>query len=194
MADYVTTIRDNDNNHMLPRTELKAIKDANGNYLDNTLAASDVNILKNGKISSMDTTIAGKLDSADVYNGLDRTTEGKALDARQGKVLNDALSDINTKIGTFKVLSKEITDQGSGTITLKSFSSALISTSRASDSLSSLYFIAPAGNGSPIAIPIKTGNSISVDNSVSNKIVVSSTSSSSYILTVVVLYGDISLQ
>ena len=36
--------------------------------------------------------VAGKLDKANVYNGLDKTAAGYALDARQGKVLNDQIN------------------------------------------------------------------------------------------------------
>lgn len=37
-------------------------------------------------------TIASKLDTANVYNGLDKTASGFALDARQGKLLNEAIA------------------------------------------------------------------------------------------------------
>ena len=37
--------------------------------------------------------LSTKLDKANVYNGLDKTVEGYALDARQGKALNDAKFD-----------------------------------------------------------------------------------------------------
>ena len=41
-------------------------------------------------------TIADLLKKTDIYNGLDQTAAGYALDARQGKALNDAVSAINT--------------------------------------------------------------------------------------------------
>lgn len=59
---------------------------------------------------------ANAVHSTDVYNDLDRTTAGKVLDARQGKVLNDKVtacvpkSDIVNDVttgGTTKVLSAE---------------------------------------------------------------------------------------
>ena len=34
------------------------------------------------------------LTTSDIYNGLDKTTSGSALDARQGKALNDSLSNM----------------------------------------------------------------------------------------------------
>ena len=59
MASYITTLKDNTKtNDILPRTSLKAVSDDNGNYLDSQLTASDVNALKNGKISSMDSAIS----------------------------------------------------------------------------------------------------------------------------------------
>ena len=45
---------------------------------------------------------ASKLEVTDVYNGLDQTSSGKALDARQGKILNDAIGDKTSLITTFK--------------------------------------------------------------------------------------------
>ena len=42
--------------------------------------------------------LALKLDKASVYNGLDKTAEGFALDARQGKVLKDGQDDLKSAI------------------------------------------------------------------------------------------------
>lgn len=42
-----------------------------------------------------------KVNTSDIYNALDQTAAGKVLDARQGKVLNDAISDISDKKGTY---------------------------------------------------------------------------------------------
>lgn len=39
--------------------------------------------------------LGGKVNTSDVYNALDQTAAGKVLDARQGKALNDAISDIS---------------------------------------------------------------------------------------------------
>ena len=41
-----------------------------------------------------------KVNTSDIYNALDQTAAGKVLDARQGKVLNDAISDIITLLWT----------------------------------------------------------------------------------------------
>lgn len=55
-------------------------------------------IIEAGPINEMDqqiqtneTNIGAKLNKSDVYNGLDYTDEGKALDARQGKALSQAV-------------------------------------------------------------------------------------------------------
>ena len=57
MANYITTLEDKDGNGLLPNTALKAIVDENGDYLDNQLAASDVSILKGGKIAEIDSIL-----------------------------------------------------------------------------------------------------------------------------------------
>ena len=60
------------------------------------------------QIQQNEIDIAGKLNKSDVYNGLDYTEAGKALDARQGKALNDAVagkvntSDVANNVTTTK--------------------------------------------------------------------------------------------
>lgn len=44
------------------------------------------------EIADLQTGLDGKLDKTKVYNGLDKTSSGFALDARQGKELNTAIS------------------------------------------------------------------------------------------------------
>ena len=46
------------------------------------------------------TALGNKFDKANVYNGLDKTADGFALDARQGKALNDKVS----KVGNYEVV------------------------------------------------------------------------------------------
>ena len=58
MSSYVTTLVDHNDNNALPITALKALVDDNGNPIDDTLTASDVNALKNGKIAYMDIAIS----------------------------------------------------------------------------------------------------------------------------------------
>ena len=94
MADYISTLLDdNETDTISPTTTIPAIRDANNNYLDNTLMAADLNAAKNGKIAALD---SGKVNTSDIYNALDQTNAGKVLDARQGKVLNDAINAIST--------------------------------------------------------------------------------------------------
>lgn len=45
------------------------------------------------------TALNAKLDTANVYNGLDKTAAGYALDARQGKALNDSIAQQAANIG-----------------------------------------------------------------------------------------------
>lgn len=45
-----------------------------------------------GDITDLETAVGGKLDTSKVYNGLDKTASGFALDARQGKALNDSIA------------------------------------------------------------------------------------------------------
>lgn len=47
----------------------------------------------------VDVADALKLDKANVYNGLDKTADGFALDARQGKALKDALDTLYNYVG-----------------------------------------------------------------------------------------------
>ena len=70
MANYTTTLLDDENNGMLPRTTLDSIMDSNGNYLDNQLTASDINALKNGAMSSLSTTVNDLYDNVSytLYN------------------------------------------------------------------------------------------------------------------------------
>ena len=50
--------------------------------------------------SNMVTLLTAKLNTSDVYNALDYTLSGKALDARQGKALKDLIDGLTTAIGT----------------------------------------------------------------------------------------------
>ena len=55
---------------------------------DSTPTANSTNPVTSGGVKA---ALDAKLDSASVYNGLDKTVAGAALDARQGKVLNDKI-------------------------------------------------------------------------------------------------------
>ena len=58
MPNYISTLLSKTGDQIYPRTVLKAIADDNGNYLDSGLAASDINALKNGKISNIEQSIS----------------------------------------------------------------------------------------------------------------------------------------
>lgn len=51
--------------------------------------------------ADMVTLLTAKLNTSDVYNALDRVLEGKALDARQGKVLNDLIAELREDLNSF---------------------------------------------------------------------------------------------
>jgi len=53
------------------------------------------------------------LTSSNIYNGLDRTTSGSALDARQGKVLNDKFNNISAN-GIMKAINAYYTPSAEG--------------------------------------------------------------------------------
>lgn len=54
MATKVTTLKNAEKtDNLLPRTELNAIFDSDGNYLDSNLKASDLNALKGGAVDEL---------------------------------------------------------------------------------------------------------------------------------------------
>lgn len=67
------------------------------------------------------TAITGKLDKANVVNNLTTTAEGYALDARQGKALNDSL--------TWKLLTRNLSGTASQSLTGITFQELYVRTS-----------------------------------------------------------------
>lgn len=63
--------------------------------IDITDTNIDVNKIPNGSVVYLASgeRIVGEAIVYNAYNGLDKTEAGFALDARQGKVLNDAIDD-----------------------------------------------------------------------------------------------------
>lgn len=55
-------------------------------------------------LADLFTAVGKKLDTSKVVNNLTTTAEGYALDARQGKVLNDAVGELNSKFEKSVVL------------------------------------------------------------------------------------------
>ena len=93
MADYITTLLDdNEVDTLSPTTTFPALRDANGNYLDNTLAASDLNAAKNGKILDL---VNNKVNKSDIADNLTTNDSTKVLSAKQGKILNDSINAIS---------------------------------------------------------------------------------------------------
>lgn len=58
----------------------------------------------NDNMDIIDGALHDKLDAANVYNGLDKTAAGFALDARQGKVLNDKIVSYKNDTSTIAEL------------------------------------------------------------------------------------------
>lgn len=72
------------------------------------------------------TLLSGKVNVTDIYNALDCIIAGKVLDARQGKVLNDAITAINVSLALKANNSEVVHLLGAETITgLKTFSGPL---------------------------------------------------------------------
>lgn len=63
-------------------------------------------------ITSIKTDVAGKLNKTDVIANLTATTSGKALDATQGKALQDQITQLNSDlVGRIPIINSELTDK-----------------------------------------------------------------------------------
>lgn len=89
----------------------KLSKDGNSskNFVTFTEATKDEDILSGDtqdtlfskikkRFANILTSLASKFDKANIANNLSTTAEGLALDARQGKVLNESLAELNNKL------------------------------------------------------------------------------------------------
>ncbi len=74
---------------------------ADGDNLVNTVAELLAVFSSFPEGADMVTLLTAKLNTSDVYNALDRVLEGKALDARQGKVLNDLIAELREDLDSF---------------------------------------------------------------------------------------------
>lgn len=54
-------------------------------------------------VASINTALTGKLNKTDVIANLTATTSGKALDATQGKALQDQITQLNSDLSMFKI-------------------------------------------------------------------------------------------
>ena len=78
-------------------TTLATITNTGTNVLDGT----EKNPSVSGSLAAQIKAITDDyLKSSNIYNGLDKTAAGFALDARQGKSLNDSLSNLSTDVST----------------------------------------------------------------------------------------------
>lgn len=57
-------------------------------------------------VGGITTALTGKLDKTDVIANLTATTSGKALDATQGKALQDQITQLNSDLNTLKIKTK----------------------------------------------------------------------------------------
>ena len=107
------TIKTTDGTDLITGQELNGVlKEIVGAIPDNAVTETDLTeklgggstgqVLKKKSNASMDFGWAaeeggggGTTGDVEIYNGLDRETAGAALDARQGKVLNDRFNDFN---------------------------------------------------------------------------------------------------
>lgn len=68
------------------------------------------------KVTSLNSLISNKVDMSDVVNNCLTTEEGFVLDARQGKVLDDKITELNGKIKIVDILQCDIQYGGDGII------------------------------------------------------------------------------
>ena len=68
------------------------------------------------KVTSLNSLISNKVDMSDVVNNCLTTEEGFVLDARQGKVLDDKITELNGKIKIVDILQCDIKYGGDGII------------------------------------------------------------------------------
>ena len=61
------------------------------------------------KVTSLNSLISNKVDMSDVVNNCLTTEEGFVLDARQGKVLDDKITELNGKIKIVDILQCDLT-------------------------------------------------------------------------------------
>lgn len=164
-------------------------------------------------------TNIGALAAANVYNGLDKTASGFALDARQGKVLNDTLSGKLNTANVYngldktasgfaldarqgKALNDAMTIVGNGAFNLGSVAAnsskdlkstqsahAMLILTGPNVNLFGLYLIRLTTSGTPNTVTITQGSSITFTPA-SGKITIGNTSTSSIVVNVIPMSGD----
>lgn len=70
MAMYISTLKNKETGDIeFPRTKIQALSDNDENVLDENLKASDINILKNGKIAQMVSDLDSLLNTREAVQG-----------------------------------------------------------------------------------------------------------------------------
>lgn len=130
-------------------------------------------------------TNVGALAAANVYNGLDKTGSGYALDARQGKALNDAMTIVGN--GAFNLGS--VAANSSKDLKSTQSAHAMLILTGPSVNLFGLYLIRISTSGTPNTVTVTQGSSITFTPA-SGKITIGNTSTSSIAVNVIPLSGD----
>ena len=98
----------------------------------------------------------GALASANVYNGLDKSTSGFALDARQGKALNDTLTRVGN--GAFNLGS--IAAGTSKELKVTQSTHAMLVLSGPSVNLFGLFLMRISNSGTPNTVTVTQGSAV----------------------------------
>lgn len=130
-------------------------------------------------------TNVGALAAANVYNGLDKTGSGYALDARQGK----ALKDTQTIIGNGAFNLGSVAANSSKDLKSTQSAHAMLILTGPSVNLFGLYLIRISTSGTPNTVTVTQGSSITFTPA-SGKITIGNTSTSSIVVNVIPLSGD----
>ena len=97
-------------------TTLATITNTKTNVLDGT----EKNPSVSGSLAAQIKAITDDyLKSSNIYNGLDKTAAGFALDARQGKALNDSLANLSTDVSTNYATKAELANTDASIANLK---------------------------------------------------------------------------
>lgn len=80
----------------------KALGTASSRNATSSATSGSTDLIESGAVYTLNQTLtqqlANKVNTSDIANNLTTTTEGKVLDARQGKALSDSISDTNTAV------------------------------------------------------------------------------------------------
>ena len=130
-------------------------------------------------------TAAGAFAAANVYNGLDKTASGFALDARQGK----ALKDTQTKVGNGAFALGSIAAGTSKVLQCSTSSHAMLILTGPSIDLMGLYLIRIGANDVPNTVTVTQGSKITFTPA-TGKITIGNTSTGSMAVNVIPLSRD----